>query len=169
MAKAGRWNVLGLVVLGSVAGSVRSASAQATTPVQANVFRVLSFSNLQNVRFQTVFPGVNKTVPAAAPQAGQYRVNGQPNAMIAMTFTLPTDLVRNTGGDLLPVGSWTGIHNTLNNPATGVAFTPSGAPTNAQLSNIGRRWVYIGATVSPAANQRQGNYRAVATLTVAYL
>jgi hypothetical protein len=158
-----------VLLLGLSLGGARYASAQATTTVRANVFLALSFSNMQNLRFQTVFPGVPKTVSAAAPQGGQWRVNGQPNAMVAMTFTLPTDMVRNVTGELMPIGAWTGLHNTVNNPATGVAFTPSSTATSAQLSTQGRRWVYIGATVSPAANQRRGNYTAVATLTVAYL
>lgn len=157
------------VLLGLLASPVGAAHGQASTPVSARVFQALSLSNTRALAFQSVFPGVDKTIPVTATTAGRYRVNGEPNSNVSMTFTLPVDLVRNTGGNLLPISSWTGHHNTANNPTTGVAFTPSAAPTSAQLSNIGRRWVFIGATVSPAPNQRQGNYRAVATLTVAYL
>jgi hypothetical protein len=158
-----------IVLLGLLAGPGDVAHGQANFTVQARVFQALSITNTRALAFQSVFPGVNKTIPVTATTSGRYRVNGEANANISLTFTLPTDLVRNTGGNLLAIGSWTGIHNAINNATAGVTFTPSAAATPAQLSNIGRRFVFIGATVVPAPNQRQGTYRAVATLTVAYL
>jgi hypothetical protein len=94
-------------------------------------------------------------------------VDGEANAMITLTFTLPTDLAK--GADLLPIGAWTGYHNNAPNTSSGTGFTPSAAPTAVQLSPAGRRFVWVGATVTPAPVQASGAYTATVVLTVDYL
>lgn len=156
-----------LLAVGALAGSSHIAGAQAANfNVTAQVFQQITVVGDRNLTFGNVFPGLAKTIPVTGGNAGRYQVTGQNNANISLTFTLPANLVN--GANLLPINTWVGRHNTISNPATGVAFTPSGAPTNTALSALGIRWVYIAATVSPAANQAPGGYLAVATLTVAY-
>ena len=145
------------------------ARAQATVTLTATVFQALTVTGQRNLRFDNVFPGVPKTVAPDNIRAGRWRIQGQRNAPITMTFTLPPNLIRATG-ETMPVGAWAATWDINATPAGSTAFTPSAAPTPAQLSNTVARqvYVYIGATVSPAANQRRGAYTATATLTVAY-
>jgi len=165
---AGRsWGVM-FVTLGLVAGGSRTSTAQgATFTVQARVFQPITVLASRDLAFGSVFPGVNKTVPVTGGSSGRYQLSGEANASISLTFTLPANLVN--GANLLPINTWVGRHNTISNAATGVSFTPSGSPTNTQFSATGQRFVFISATVSPAANLAPGGYVAVATLTVAYL
>lgn len=157
-----------VALLGLGAGGARTASAQsANLQVRAQVFRGITILSSRDLTFGNVFPGVSKAIAVTAATSGRYRVDGQSNASVTLTFTLPANLAN--GANLLPINSWTGHHNSANNATTGVSFTPSAAPTNATLSPAGRRWVFIGATVAPAANQAAGTYTATATLTVAYL
>lgn len=146
------------------------ARAQANLTVTATIFQSLSVISLRDLRFDNVFPGVPKTVAHDNNRAGRWRIRGERNAPITMTFTLPANLVRNGTGELMPVGAWSAGWDVNNSPAGSTAFTPSAAPTPAQLSNtvLAQVFVFIGATVTPAAGQRAGAYRATATLTVAY-
>ena len=161
---------LGAVVslLGVAAGPTQSAWAQgANTTVLANVLQGIVVTPTQHLTFGNVFPGVDKTISAeAGGLEGRFQVTGQANSNVSLIFTLPTDLV--SGANLLPVGSWTGRHHVNPVAAPGVVFIPSGAATTTQLSALGQRFVFIGATVSPAANQPAGIYSAVITLSVAY-
>jgi len=154
--------VLALVVFTKpVYAQVNNASITATATVQAPI-NVTAVSNLD---FQNVFPGVAKTVLVSGATAGRWDVAGAPTTPVSLNFTLPNNLV--SGGNLLPIGTWTGNHNTTAAP-TGTGFTPSGTPTAATLSATGALFVYIGATVSPLANQPAGVYTAAVTLTVLY-
>jgi hypothetical protein len=84
---------------------------------------------------------------------------------ISLTFTLPAGLVN----WVQPVAD-----QYLGRPAQYDPAMPRQAwvysvgrrPTT--LSATGARWVFIAATVNPAANQAAGGYIATATLTVAY-
>ncbi len=138
-----------------------NASITATATVQAPIV-VAAAANLD---FQTVLPGVAKSVAVTDPTAGRWDVTGQANAPVTLNFTLPTNLI--SGANLLPIGSYTGNHNVTASPA-GTTFTPSGTPTAAALSTGGLLFVYIGGTVTPAANQAAGVYTAAVTLTVLY-
>ena len=161
---------LGTVVslLSVAAGYAQSASAQsANTNVSASVLQAIVVTGTQNLSFGNVFPGVAKTVPATAGgNNGRFQVTGQANANITLTFTLPTNLV--SGTNLLPVGSWTGRHNTTAVAGSGTSFAPSSSGTNTVFSGTGQRFIFIGGTVSPAVNQAAGFYSALATLTVTY-
>ena len=146
------------------------ARAQANLTLTATVFQALAVVGQLALRFDNVYPGVPKTVAPDNNRAGRWRIRGQRNAPITMTFTLPTNLVRNGTGELMPVGAWAAAWDVNNTPAGSTAFTPSAAPTPAQLSNTAQAqvFVFIGATVTPAPGQRAGAYLATATLTVAY-
>ncbi len=154
----------GLAVAATAAqAQVNNASITATATVQAPI----NVAAVANLDFQNVFPGVSKTVAVGDPTAGQWSVAGQTGTPVTLNFTLPANLA--SGGNLLPIGSWTGNHNTTASP-TGTSFTPSGTPTAATLSAdpVGQLFVYIGATVTPATNQPGGVYTAAVTLTVLY-
>jgi hypothetical protein len=146
-----------------VYAQVNNASITATATVQAPI----NVTAVANLDFQAVFPGIAKTVLATDATAGQWSVTGQTSAPVSLNFTLPTNLA--SGGNLMPIGTWTGNFNTTATPA-GTSFTPSGTATAATLSAdpVGALFVYIGATVTPLSNQPAGVYTAAVTLTVLY-
>jgi hypothetical protein len=154
--------VLALVVFTTpVYAQVNNASITATATVQAPI----NVTAVTNLDFQSVFPGVAKTVLVTDATAGRWDVFGAASTPVSLNFTLPANL--SSGANLMPIATWTGNHNTSAAP-TGTGFTPSGTPTAATLSAGGLLFVYIGATVSPLANQAAGVYTAPVTLTVLY-
>jgi hypothetical protein len=144
-----------------VYAQVNNASITATATVQAPI----NVTAVNNLDFQNVFPGVAKTVLVSDATAGRWDVAGAASTPVSLNFTLPGNL--SSGANLMPIGTWTGNHNTTAAPS-GTGFTPSGTPTAATLSATGALFVYIGATVSPLANQAAGVYTAAVTLTVLY-
>jgi hypothetical protein len=156
-----------VALLGIVSGYMQTARAQgATTNVQATVLQAITVTPIQNLTFGNVFPGVAKAIPSQSGSGGRFQATGQPNANISLSLTLPANLV--SGTNLLPVGSWTGRHNTV---VTGAGSAPTFNPltgVNTTFSATGFRYVFLGGTVTPAANQAAGLYTAVATLTVTY-
>lgn len=139
-----------------------NASIQATAVVQQPI-NVIGFAPLD---FGNVFPGVNKSVAVTAATAGRFDVTGQASTPVSMSFVLPANL--SSGGNLLPIGSWTGHHNTTASPSGGTNFTPSAGSTAATFSGSGQLFVYVGGTVSPATNQAAGSYSGSVQLTVIY-
>ena len=164
---SGRWLAPLVTVFGIASGSMQTAGAQsANTTVRANVLQAIVVSPIQDLTFGNVFPGVTKTIPSQSGNGGRFQATGQPNANISLSLTLPANLV--SGANLLPVGTWTGRHNTV---TTGAGSAPTFNPltgVNTTFSATGFRYVFLGGTVTPAANQAAGFYSAVATLTVAY-
>lgn len=153
---------LGTLVLASVPAAAQTASATVTAEVQ----RPLTVTKTTDLDFQEVFPGVNKVVAVADATAGSFHIYGQDNAQVQMTFLLPTTL--QSGANMLPIDTWTAIHNTTNSAAAGTTFTPSSTATTVSLSGTGNLYVFIGATVKPIATQVAGTYTGNATLTVVY-
>ena len=158
--------LLSLVALGLVLG-VATAQAQNSAPiaVTATVQQPINVTGVNDLDFQAVFPGVNKTVAVADATAGRFDVTGQASSPVSMTFVLPANLT--FGANNLPIGTWTGNHNTIAAPSR-TGFTPSAGVTAATLSGTGQLFVYLGATVSPAINQTAGVYTGTVTLTVVY-
>jgi hypothetical protein len=160
-------------LLGTLAGVAliavaTTASAQsATITANATVLQPLTVSNVRNLNFGDVYPGVNKPIAYDAATSGKFSLSGIANAQVNLTFTLPTNL--SSGGNQLPIGSWTGCHNTIDATAACTTFTPSASATTTRLHlTLGTLFVFVGATVSPTGTQAQGSYTANVTLTGAY-
>jgi hypothetical protein len=154
--------VAALLTLAASAAQAQSANINAT----ATVFQAMTVSGARDLDFGNVFPGVNKVIGVGAATSGQFALTGQSSANVNLTFTLPANLA--SGGNNLPIGTWTGCHNTSNSTAGCTAFTPSAAATASAFSGAGSLWVWVGGTVSPAANQAAGVYTGTVTLTAAY-
>ena len=156
-----------VTLIGIASGTMQTAWAQsANTNVRATVLQAIAVTPIQDLTFGNVFPGVSKTIPSQSGSGGRFQATGQPNANVSLTLTLPANLV--SGANLLPVGTWTGRHNTV---TTGAGSAPTFDPltgVSTTFSATGFRYVFLGGTVTPAANQAAGFYSAVATLTVAY-
>lgn len=153
--------VAAFLSLASVA-QAQSANINAT----ATVFQAMTVTGARDLDFGNVFPGVAKAVGVAAATSGRFDLTGQASANVDLTFTLPTDLA--SGANLLPIGSWTGCTNGTNTTVGCAGFTPSAAPTSTAFSGAGALFVWVGGTVTPAANQPAGSYTGVVTMTAAY-
>lgn len=153
--------VAALLSLATVA-QAQSANINAT----ANVFAAMTVTGARDLDFGNVFPGVAKTVGVAAATSGRFDLTGQASGNVNLTFTLPANLT--SGANNLPIGTWTGCTNATNTTTGCTAFTPSGAASPSAFSGAGALFVWVGGTVSPAANQAAGSYTGTVTLTAAY-
>ena len=151
-----------LLSLAASAAQAQSANITAT----ATVYQAMTVTGARTLDFGAVFPGVNKTIGVAAATSGQFSMTGQNSANVNVSFTLPANLT--SGANNLPIGTWTGCHNTSNSTTGCTAFTPSAAATASAFSGTGSLWVWVGGTVSPAANQASGTYNGTVTMTAAY-
>lgn len=145
----------------SLAGTAGAQTINVTATVQVPI----TVTGAQDLNFGNVVQGVPSTIAATAAAAGRFDVTGSPSTGVSMSFALPANLT--SGANNLPIGSWTGNWNTTSTP-TGTGFVPSGGNTAATTSATGNLFVFVGATVSPAAAQVLGNYAGTVTLTVIY-
>jgi spore coat protein U-like protein len=151
----------------AVLASPAAAQTQtATINASATVMQPINVVGAVNLAFGNVFPGVARTIAVSDAGAGRFDVTGQPSAPVLVSFVLPSNLV--SGPNNLPIGSWTGHQNTVNNPSTGTNFTPSTGTSAATFSGIGQLFVFVGATVTPTTNQAAGVYTGAIQITVTY-
>lgn len=155
--------LVALMGLAASAGAAQSANITVT----ANVLQAMTVAGTRPLDFGNVFPGVARPVGVGAATSGLFTLTGQNSANVNVSFTLPTTLV--SGANSLPIGTWTGYHNTTNNATVGgTAFTPSVATTATAFSATGNLFVFIGGTVTPIVSQAAGTYTGIVTLTAAY-
>jgi spore coat protein U-like protein len=148
----------------ATAAQAQSANIQAL----ATVFQPITITGARSLDFGNVFPGLGKTVGVADATSGRFDLTGQASSNVNLTFTLPTNL-SDGGGNLLPIGIWTGCHNGTNAVGSCSTFTPiSGVATPSAFSAAGGLFVWLGGTVTAGASQAAGNYTGTVTLTVAY-
>ena len=144
-----------LLVLLSALAAAPSAAAQ------------ISVSPIRDLAFGPVIVGIPSPVgPSHPTRSGQFRITAPVNTKVQVRFTLPSQLAGPAGAqlpinfssnDAMAMGGWPGATPDLFNPK---------ATRNLQFTGGTIYNVFIGGTVSPAANQRQGNYAATITLTV---
>src|SRR5256885_14051777 len=111
--------VLALVISASAAqAQTNNASITATAAVQTPI----NVLGAQQLNFGNVFPGVNKTVNATdLTNGGRFDVTGQASTPVTLSFTLPATL--SSGGNTMPIVSYTGVHALLATQVGGVAFS----------------------------------------------
>lgn len=146
----------------ATAAQAQSANINAT----AVVYQAMTVTGARALDFGNVFPGVAKSIAVAAATSGRFDLTGQASANVNLTFTLPTNLT--SGANNLPIGTWTGCTNATNTTTGCTTFTPSGSATASAFSGTGNLFVWVGGTVTPAANQAAGTYNGTVTLTAAY-
>lgn len=139
-----------------------SANIQAT----ATVLSAVTVAAGNDLQFGNVTPGVTKTTAIADAGAGRFDVTKAASQGVTLSFTLPANLT--AGANNLPIGSWTGGWNTTQTPAGATAFTPTAGGTNTTATAATTVFVYVGATVSPAAAQVAGSYTGDVTMSVVY-
>ncbi|MBK6422377.1 MAG: DUF4402 domain-containing protein [Gemmatimonadales bacterium] len=151
-----------ILSLSAAGASAQSANINAT----ATVYQALTVTGARALDFGSVFPGVAKSIVVSDATSGRFDLTGQASANVNVSFTLPTNLT--SGANNLPIGTWTGCTNPTNSTAGCTSFTPSASATPTAMSGAGALFVWVGGTVSPAANQAAGSYTGVVTLTAAY-
>lgn len=124
----------------------------------------------RNLTFGTVLPGVPSVILRTdAANSGQFDIRGPNQGMVLLTFVLPVALT-GPAGALMPLtfGASDAGYSQAQSFGSQVGFDPR-QPFTATLGINGRGFVFVGATASPAANQRAGGYTATLTLTVTVL
>ncbi len=140
----------------------QSANVSAT----ATVVTPLVVTGGANLAFGNVFQGVNRTIPFSDAASGRFSITGFGTSQVAMTFTLPTNLVN--GANNLPIDSWDIRSNATNVTAGATALTvTSGVPVNGNLA-AGNLFLFVGGRVLPAAAQLGGSYTGSIVLAAAY-
>jgi hypothetical protein len=154
------------VILSLSLGASTARAQNANINATAVVYTAMTVTGARTLDFGNVFPGVAKVIAIADPTSGRFDLTGENSANVNLTFTLPANLL--SGANSLPIGSWTGCTNPTNSTASCTTFTPSGTATPSALSASGALFVWVGGTVTPAANQPSGTYNGTVTLTAAY-
>jgi hypothetical protein len=160
--------VLSAVLAAGLSFGAATLEAQTSANIQATatVLSAVTVAAGNDLQFGNVTPGVNKTTAIADAGAGRFDVTKAASQGVTLAFTLPADLT--DGVNNLPIGSWTGGWNTSATPAGATGFTPSAGGTNTTATPGTGIFVYVGATVSPAAAQVAGSYSGTVTMSVVY-
>jgi hypothetical protein len=143
------------VLLGAVLCWPASARAQVT---------VLGDRDL---RFGAVTQGVPKYVPPSDPiNSGEFEFTATLGSQAQVKFTLPSQL-NGPAGATIPIvfGSNDAIEQGTGPGNVPSTFNPKGANV-IKMTNTTRMLIFLGGTISPAANQRTGNYSAPVVMTV---
>ena len=77
-----------LLSLGALPVMAQSANITAT----ATVLQAIIVTGARTLDFDTVFPGVAKSIGVAAATSGRYDLTGSNRANVNVSFTLPTKL-----------------------------------------------------------------------------
>lgn len=149
----------------SLGAAALEAQNSATIEATANVLSAVTVTDVNDLVFGNVTPGVPKTIAITDAGAGLFTITKADGTGVTLSFSLPANLT--SGANSLPIGSWTGGWHTSNAPGSATAFTPSAAGTNTGAAGA-NLWVYVGATVTPAAGQIAGPYTGDVTMSVVY-
>lgn len=164
-----------LLVLAPAAGAAQVVSTTTNAVAVVNGGS-MTFTNLQDLDFGAVSPGVPVTVVRNAAGAAKVLVAGTANAFVQIRFTLPTQLPNTTAlpGITMPISfaaNSAGWNRDADDPAGGIAFDPSVGVNNGRFGPPPRPnlYVYLGGTVSPSPTQASGVYQGSIILTITYL
>jgi hypothetical protein len=165
--------LLSAIAILTFVATANTSFAQSTT-VQATgtVLEPISFTNSTNLAFgASLFPGISKTVAITGSGAASIDVDGEASKEVTVTWTLPTELTHTTDGtSTMPVsfGTTDAGYNTADDPSLATTYDPSTVLTTTLGTTSGLLYLWLGGTVSPAANQTAGAYAADITVDVAY-
>ncbi|MCK4573453.1 MAG: hypothetical protein KAU36_03735 [candidate division Zixibacteria bacterium] len=150
------------------------AQERGTIQALATVISSMSVVGTNNLLFEIVTPGVNKSVDkATVGLAGEWEINGTSNAEVTVEFTLPDSLITIADSlSFMPI-SFSGTDVSYDDESGGGQASPAGVLNPWVLStlNIGpgaTLMIWIGGTVLPTISQTGGDYAADIMLTVAY-
>jgi hypothetical protein len=167
--------VLSAALLAACSGALSAQSPSAQMPVEAVVVTSgMTISTLRDLAFGTVVKGVATTVQPTAANAGEWQVNGSPNAFVIISLTLPTELtnIQALPGSTMPIAfnataaRW---RRATNDPAGATVFDPAagaigrfGPPPNPTM------YIWLGGTVNPALTAKPGIYQGTIVVSLIY-
>ena len=140
-----------LLGLSATAGQAQSGYITAT----ATVLTAITVTGCSTLAFGNVYPGHCQDGRRRGRRSVRPRRSASAN--VGISFTLPANL---TGPGTLPIGTWTGYHNTTVSATTGGVASPMRRRDSTAFSGTGALFVFVGATVTPAAVQAAGSYSA---------
>lgn len=132
--------------------------------------RPLRLQGLQPLNFGDVLAGVPLRVARTDPaRSGQFDLRGAKDLDLMLQFTLP-DAMTGPGGASLELRFDAGDagYSPTESITAQQSFDPR-SPFTVRLPTNGKARLFLGGTVSPAPDQRGGDYTAPVVLTVAYL
>jgi hypothetical protein len=152
---------LSLLALTPARGALHAQSSGSAV-ARARVLAAITVSGDNDLDFGVIAATQTKTV--AAKSGGRFSVLGRASTPVLVQFTqLPSAL-----GPNLVLSAWTGLRNTSPGSGGATAFTPvAGSTLAATLSNIGRYYLWLGATLT-ATNAAPGSYSVPVVVTVVY-
>jgi len=147
----------------------QATPATASINAQAVVQTALTASTVRGLDFGATFGGIARTVLPTDVTSGEVTLTGGANAEVAVTFTsLPATLTGPGTPIPLAYGAGAAAHNAAGTRAGATTFDPSVGGTTRLNAATGLLSVYLGGTVTPAANQTAGTYTGTVTLSAAY-
>lgn len=154
-----------LIAIGDDPLAQESASIQAL----ATVVSTLSVSGSNDLQFQAVSLGINKSVDkTAAGLAGEWTILGQAGEEVTLDFVVPASLT--SGANNLAI-SFSNIdasyaNDPLNDQSNPTAAIDPAIVTTITLGAGGGLMIWIGGTVNPTAGQSSGAYSGTVELQV---
>ena len=130
----------------------------------------ISVTAIRPLAFGPVIVGVPTSIAPSHPvRSGQFRLVAPLNRNVRFRFTLPNRL-NGPSGATMPISFGNSDAIALGQGPTSVpvAFDPKVQQT-FQIVSSTTIFVFIGGRVTPAGNQRQGNYTGTITFTVTIL
>ncbi|MEP0828144.1 MAG: hypothetical protein HRF51_06435 [bacterium] len=138
----------------------------------ATVLPAIRITGLNDLRFETVVPGVDKSVDKASIGfAGAFEVIGHNSAEVSFDFELPPALLLDSTGFMNV--NFSSTDASYDDGSGGGQGTPAGVidpngPFTLRLGPTGRLDLWIGGTVHPTITQTGGDYSSEITLTAIY-
>ncbi|MEE9553650.1 MAG: hypothetical protein V3W18_05080 [candidate division Zixibacteria bacterium] len=154
-----------MIAIGDNPLAQESASIQSI----ATVVSTLSVNGTNDIQFQTVSLGINKSVDKTdVGLAGEWTVSGQSGEEVTLDFVVPVNLT--SGANNLAI-SFSNIdasyaNDPLNDQSNPTAAIDPVVVTTTNLGAGGGLMVWIGATVNPTAGQASGAYSGTVELLV---
>jgi hypothetical protein len=146
------------------------AAACASLLVASPAAAQITVSGIRNLAFGPVIRGIaTHVLPSDAVKSGQFRFVTAIGNQVRVQFTLPNRLNGPSGGQLpISFGTTDAIAVGSGGSSVPVTFNPNTAQNFTIVTSTTIN-VFIGGTVTPAANQTLGAYTNTITLTVTIL
>ncbi len=157
--------MLCLIAIGDHPLAQESASIQAT----ATVVTTLSVNGTNDLQFQSVSLGVNKSVDkTAVGLAGEWTILGQAGAEVTLDFVVPANLISGANNLVISFSSTEASYanDPLNDQSNPTAAIDPAVVSTTTLGAGGGLMVWIGGTVNPTAGQASGAYTGTVELLV---
>jgi hypothetical protein len=186
-----------LIITGFGVRAYAQQSDNAVTDAKAEVSALVNVTELQDLIFGVVTPGVTKTIDTdgtviagtagtgatiGAEFAGKFSITKGTNTSVTLAFTLPSNLVNtvpdpdeNLAINFVDAG---GVKlaqlAAFNGGQADLLFTPADGITTANSGATAEYYadddfyVYIGGTVVPTVDQESGVYEGTITLSATY-